>query len=277
MNTGIDKDNNLIQRFNYAQQRMPTSMTMNNEIYYLHYDQVGTLRAVTDENQNIIKEITYDTFGNILQDTNREFKVPFGFAGGLHDRDTNLVHFGYREYDPLTGKWTAKDPIDFSGGDSNLYGYVLGDPVNLVDPTGLNYSFGVDPNAAGGNGHTTLYFQNSLGNWYAYNQGAAGGTSLGGQYGFLGGSNAAAGATIEPIQAPPADAFEFESSREQDECITKNALQSQQSHNSGQSQYNLYSNNCTDAAVGIVNSCSGINVPNPWYTVRPNSWFQGLQ
>lgn len=37
----------------------------------------------------------------------------------------------------LTGKWTAKDPIDFSGGDSNLYGYVLNDPVNFNDPNGL--------------------------------------------------------------------------------------------------------------------------------------------
>ena len=31
----------------------------------------------------------------------------------------------------------AKDPILFAGGDSNLNGYVLGDPVNLVDPWGL--------------------------------------------------------------------------------------------------------------------------------------------
>ena len=51
--------------------------------------------------------------------------------------DTNLVHFGYREYDPYTAKWTTKDPIDFSGGDTNLYGYVLNDPVNFVDPEGL--------------------------------------------------------------------------------------------------------------------------------------------
>jgi uncharacterized protein RhaS with RHS repeats len=47
------------------------------------------------------------------------------------------VHFGYREYDAYTEKWTAKDPILFEGGDSNLYGYVLGDPVNFVDPVGL--------------------------------------------------------------------------------------------------------------------------------------------
>lgn len=34
-------------------------------------------------------------------------------------------------------KGTAKDPIGFDGGDSNLYGYVLQDPINFVDPSGL--------------------------------------------------------------------------------------------------------------------------------------------
>ena len=94
-------------------------------------------RVVTDKNKNIVKEIIYDTYGNILSETNPSFTVAFGFGGGLRDRDTNLVHFGYREYEPYTGKWTAKDPIDFGGGDSNLYGYVLGDPVGFVDPSGL--------------------------------------------------------------------------------------------------------------------------------------------
>ena len=132
-----DKDDNLIQRFEYSDGRMPTAMTQNNTKYYLHYDQVGSLRAVSDISGNIIKEITYDTYGNILSDTNANFKVPFGFAGGLYDSDTKLTRFGYRDYDSYTGKWTAKDPIDFAGGDTNLYGYVLGDPVNFVDPSGL--------------------------------------------------------------------------------------------------------------------------------------------
>ena len=133
-----DKNDNLLQRFEYADQRMPISMTQNNQKYYLHYDQVGSLRAVSDSNHNIIKEVTYDTFGNILSDSNEAFRVPFGFAGGLKDNDTGLVRFGYRDYDPYTGKWTAKDPIGFSGGDSNLYGYVLGNPVSFVDPEGLS-------------------------------------------------------------------------------------------------------------------------------------------
>jgi uncharacterized protein RhaS with RHS repeats len=47
------------------------------------------------------------------------------------------VKFGFRDYDPAIGRWVAKDPIFFAGGDVDLYGYVLGDPVNFVDPKGL--------------------------------------------------------------------------------------------------------------------------------------------
>jgi len=125
-------------------------MTQNNTKYYLHYDQVGSLRAVSDTSGNIIKEITYDTYGNILSDTNANFKVPFGFAGGLYDSDTKLTRFGYRDYDSYTGKWTAKDPIDFAGGDTNLYGYVLGDPVGFVDVEGKQ--LGITPTIGVGGG-----------------------------------------------------------------------------------------------------------------------------
>ncbi len=52
--------------------------------------------------------------------------------------NTGLVRFGYRDYDPEVGRWTAKDPISFAGGDANLYAYVGGDPVNWVDPWGLS-------------------------------------------------------------------------------------------------------------------------------------------
>ena len=112
-------------------------MTYNAQTYYMHYNQVGTLKAVSSEDAIIIKTIDYDTFGNILSDSNETFKVPFGFAGGLYDFDTKLTRFGYRDYDAQTGKWTAKDPIGFNGGDTNLYGYVLGDPVGFVDALGL--------------------------------------------------------------------------------------------------------------------------------------------
>jgi len=105
---------------------------------FLLTDQVGTLRAVADTTGAIVKRIDYDSFGNIIADSNPSFTVPFGFAGGLHDRDTGLVRFGYRDYSPELGRFVAKDPIDFAGGDTNLYAYVMNDPINLTDPEGLS-------------------------------------------------------------------------------------------------------------------------------------------
>ena len=120
---------------------MPLAMVVGSAKYYLHYNQAGSLQLVTDSNHKIIKHIKYDSFGNITnKDTtefNASFTTPFGFAGGLYDRDTDLIHFGYREYDSNSRTWLSKDPIGFAGGDANLYGYVLGDPVNFVDPLGL--------------------------------------------------------------------------------------------------------------------------------------------
>ncbi len=84
----------------------------------------------------VVEQISYDAWGNITSDTDPGFQ-PFGFAGGLYDADTGLVHFGARDYDPVTGRWTTRDPLGFAGGDTNLYGYVLQDPINLDDPSGL--------------------------------------------------------------------------------------------------------------------------------------------
>ena len=96
----------------------------------------------------IAQRMDYDVWGRVLLDTNPGFQ-PFGFAGGLYDRDTGLVRFGARDYDPETGRWTAKDPILFEGGDANLYGYVESDPVNWVDPWGLDGGTYKTLNAAG--------------------------------------------------------------------------------------------------------------------------------
>jgi RHS repeat-associated protein len=83
----------------------------------------------------VAQQLEYTAFGRVKTDTNPGFQ-PFGFAGGLYDADTGLVRFGARDYDPVVGRWTSKDPIRFLGDGPNLYGYVLGDPVNRLDVTG---------------------------------------------------------------------------------------------------------------------------------------------
>jgi len=140
---GAFHDGHMGYEFGYADNaRLPLSMRREDgAVFALHYDQVGSLRVVADTDGDMIKEILYDPFGGIIADTNPGFRIPIGFAGGLHDRDTGFVRFGWRDYDTFTGRWTAPDPIGDRGGDPDWYGYCLDDPVNEVDPVGL-FRFG---------------------------------------------------------------------------------------------------------------------------------------
>jgi RHS repeat-associated protein len=67
--------------------------------------------------------MAYDSFGNVITGSN-----PF-----------KLVRFGARDYDAEVGRWLSPDPLRFSAGDTNLYAYVANDPINLLDPTVLDY------------------------------------------------------------------------------------------------------------------------------------------
>jgi RHS repeat-associated protein len=110
---------------------------------------VGSLRAISDSSGTVVKQVDYDSFGNVITDTLTTMTVPFGFAGGLYDYDVGLTRFGFRDYDPSIGRWTAKDPIDFAGGDVNLFAYVHSDPVNFVDFLGLTEKCPTSPPSAG--------------------------------------------------------------------------------------------------------------------------------
>ena len=107
--------------------------------YRIISDHLGSPRLIVDIENGLVKqEIAYDEWGKETGlRTNADFPNPFTFAGGLYDADTKLIRFGARDYDPETGRWTAKDPIRFDGDGPNLYGYTSNDPVNFVDPWGL--------------------------------------------------------------------------------------------------------------------------------------------
>lgn len=133
----LDGTGHVVARFVYADRtNVPAYLEKGGRVYRILADHLGSPRLVVDTTDGtIVQRMDYDVFGQVVRDTNPGFQ-PFGFAGGLYDRDTGLVRFGARDYDPRVGRWTSKDPVRFAGRDTNLYGYVLNDPVNFVDPSG---------------------------------------------------------------------------------------------------------------------------------------------
>ncbi len=105
--------------------------------YLCGCDQVGTPKVLTGTFGKAVKVCDYSSFGVPVSDSFPQLFIPVGFAGGLADRDTGLVRFGWRDYDPEVGRFTAPDPARDTRGDGDLYDYCADDPVNRVDPTGL--------------------------------------------------------------------------------------------------------------------------------------------
>jgi RHS repeat-associated protein len=103
--------------------------------YYVE-DANGSVVALTNSSGAVANTYTYDPYGATTSQTGTA-PNPFGFDGGL-DAPGGLIHFGAREYDPLTGSWTQPDP-DFSPTDpssDSLYEFAGDDPVNQTDPNG---------------------------------------------------------------------------------------------------------------------------------------------
>jgi RHS repeat-associated protein len=134
----LDGNNNVVSRFVYAtRSNVPDFMIRAGVTYRILSDVRGSPRLVVDvASGNVAQRLDYDAFGRVINDTQPGFQ-PFGFAGGLYDPDTGLVRFGFRDYDAVAGRWLARDPIGFGGGELNLYAYVGNDPVNFIDPDGL--------------------------------------------------------------------------------------------------------------------------------------------
>jgi RHS repeat-associated protein len=113
------------------------SMERDGARYYIATDQVGTPRVVSDGAGTVLKVMSFDSWGVLLDDSNPALDLPFGFAGGLADAATGLVRFGLRDYAPEAGRWTARDPILYGSGQVNLYAYSRNNPVGRRDPSGL--------------------------------------------------------------------------------------------------------------------------------------------
>jgi len=148
----IDGDGAVVAQFIYASKpNVPDYMIKGGRTYGVASDHLGSVKLLIDiADGSVAQHIDYDEFGQVTIDTNPGFQ-PFGFAGGIYDRDTGLMHFGARDYDPSVGRWIAKDAIGFAGKDTNFYGYVQSDPINFIDPTGFQRAPGYNYCGAGNN------------------------------------------------------------------------------------------------------------------------------
>ena len=115
-------------------------MVTSTATYRLVKDHLGSVRFVIDVATGaVVQELDYDAWGRVVLDTNPGLQ-PFGFAGGIYETDTGLARFGARDYDAEIGRWAAKDPIGFDGGDTNLYAYIGKNPQLMSDPGGEHFT-----------------------------------------------------------------------------------------------------------------------------------------
>jgi RHS repeat-associated protein len=97
-------------------------------------DILGSSLALTDSTGTIQTQYSYDPFGN-SGTTGQASSNPYQFTGREND-GTGMSFYRARYYSPTFQRFVAQDPLDFKGGDYNLYGYVLNNPVNGIDPSG---------------------------------------------------------------------------------------------------------------------------------------------
>jgi len=110
-------------------------------VEYYHLDALGSVRAVTDANGQVVRRHDYKPFGEEVTVTfpNPDRQL---FTGQERDPETGLDYFGARYYRPKTGRFTTVDPV-YTWEDNlvdpqrwNRYAYARGNPLSFVDPDG---------------------------------------------------------------------------------------------------------------------------------------------
>ncbi|OGV79926.1 MAG: hypothetical protein A3K18_09815, partial [Lentisphaerae bacterium RIFOXYA12_64_32] len=129
-------------------------------VYLPICDQAGNVVQLLDaDSATIVAEYTYSPFGELLctstpgvssrgrsaagsrfaprsEPRAPSSPCPFLFATRYFDTETGLYYYGYRYYNPRTGKWLTRDPLG-EAATRNLLAYCNNDPVNLIDLLGL--------------------------------------------------------------------------------------------------------------------------------------------
>jgi RHS repeat-associated protein len=151
--------------------------TTETNTYYALKDHQNSVLAFTDASGMIAESYEYDAWGRVLDMkdasgnsiANHQSAIGnrYLWQGREYDATTGLYYFRARWYDPVTGRWLSKDPIGISGG-YNLYAFCGNNPVNFIDPSGLDVAYLNDSEGAGGAGHAAGAVGNDDSGWTYY-------------------------------------------------------------------------------------------------------------
>ena len=101
------------------------------------YDLNGNVTAMVDmATGNPAAQYEYGPFGELIRASGEFAELnPFRFSTKYQDGESGLLYYGYRYYNPVTGRWLSRDPIGERGG-LNLNAFVKNSAINYVDKLG---------------------------------------------------------------------------------------------------------------------------------------------
>jgi RHS repeat-associated protein len=103
-------------------------------------DLLGSTLGMVNSSGSLATTLTYEPFGKPTT-TGTATSYPYLFAGVEYDQQTGLYHMFARYYSPTLQRFISDDPLGFGGGDVNPFTYASNDPVDAIDPLGLQYCF----------------------------------------------------------------------------------------------------------------------------------------
>jgi RHS repeat-associated protein len=134
----FDAEGDLQTRYLYGQaiDQLFARIGQSNDVDWYLTDHLGSVRQVAQIDSAILDEIDYDSFGQILAETEPENGDRFKYTAREWDALIGQYYYRARYYGPDIGRFYSEDPLQFNAGDVDLYRYVFNSPTNYNDPTG---------------------------------------------------------------------------------------------------------------------------------------------